>query len=484
MSGIAGICRWGESSPPNNMEKIIDRMGHRGPWNFSHSNEGKLSISLVQFGGRSSFPRIAFSGKLFNATALKGMLKYSEGRSFASDGELVLALYQEFGTDFLSAPEGVYAFALLGEKGDWLLCRDPLGSAPLYFHLSEDQLAFASEIKALRELTKEYQEFPIGSYYSSRTGWNQILPLQPNGQPFTDVQEIQVQIRLLLEQAVDRIMGDGNGMGVYLSGGLDSSIIAALAARKHKKLSTFSVGMGGSDDLLHARRCAEFLGTDHQEYVYDLAEMQAVLPDVIYHLESFDAALVRSAVANYFLARLAGGRIREVLSGEGADELFLGYEYLRDLQPAALERETDSLLSSLHHTALQRGDRMSMAFGISAYTPFLDHALVRLARSIPASIKVREGKPEKWLLRDAFRGVVPEDILYRKKQKFSAGAGSSRLLEQVAAETISDEELKREGVTDTGRPISSKEELMYYRIFRQFYPEPAAEGILGHTAHL
>ena len=116
------------------MEKIIDRMGHRGPWNFSHSNEGKLSISLVQFGGRSGFPRIAFSGKLFNATALKGMLKYSEGRSFASDGELVLALYQEFGTEFLSALEGVYAFALFGEKGDWLLCREPHGRAPLYFH--------------------------------------------------------------------------------------------------------------------------------------------------------------------------------------------------------------------------------------------------------------------------------------------------------------------------------------------------------------
>lgn len=427
---------------------------------------------------------IAFSGKLFNTPALRELLKETNIRDFREDGDLICALYQELGAGFLPHLDGVYAFALYDEKYKWLICRDPLGNEPLYISESEGQISLASEIKGIRELSAEYREFPIGSYYSSLEGWKKIP--QPSVQPtlITEEREIQMELQRLLGNAVDQMMGDGNSVGVYLSGGLDSSIIAALATKKRKGLQTFSVGMEGSDDLIHARICAEYLGTDHQEYRYDLKEMLTVLPKVIYHLESYDAALVRSAVANYFLARLAGGRIQEVLSGEGADELFLGYEYLIDLSPSEVERESDALLQSLHHTALQRGDRMSQAFGIRPYTPFLDREVVRFARSIPASIKRKAEKQEKWILREAFQGLLPESILYRTKKKFSAGAGSSQLLAQVAEDSISEEAWKRERVTETGRPITSKEELLYYRLFKEYFPERSAELILGHTEYI
>lgn len=427
---------------------------------------------------------IAFSGKLFNAPALRELLKETKIQDFRDDGELIFALYQELGAGLLSHLDGVYAFALYDEKHGWLICRDPLGNEPLYISESKGQISLASEIKGIRELSAEYREFPIGSYYSSLEGWKEIP--QSRVQPIflTGEREIQTELQRLLAHAVDRMMGDENSVGVYLSGGLDSSIIAALATKQRKGLQTFSVGMDGSDDLIHARICAEYLGTDHQEYRYDLEEMLAVLPKVIYHLESYDAALVRSAVANYFLARLAGGQIQEVLSGEGADELFLGYEYLMDLSPSEVERESESLLQSLHHTALQRGDRMSQAFGIRPYTPFLDREVVRFARSIPAAIKLKAGKQEKWILREAFQGFLPESILYRTKKKFSAGAGSSQVLAQFAEDSISEEVWNRERITETGRPIASKEELLYYRLFKEYYPERSAELILGHTEHI
>jgi asparagine synthase (glutamine-hydrolysing) len=223
-------------------------------------------------------------------------------------------------------------------------------------------------------------------------------------------------------------------VGVSLSGGLDSSIVTLLAREGVEDLHSFGVGVAGSEDLAAARQVASFLGTHHHEFVYTEHDIEAVLPDVLYYLESFDPALVRSAIPNYFLARLAVEHVKVMLTGEGADELYAGYAYLNDFtDPAALQEELVGITAALHNTNLQRTDRMSMAHGLEARVPFLDVQSVALALRMPPTWKVHTSeRPPKALLRQAFAAHLPAEIINRPKQKFSQGAGSADLLAQRA----------------------------------------------------
>jgi len=263
-------------------------------------------------------------------------------------------------------------------------------------------------------------------------------------------------------------------LGVFLSGGLDSSIIAALVAAELPQVHSFSVGMAGSRDLEYAREVARHLGTIHHEELYTTQDMLDVLPEVIYYLESFDPALVRSAVANYFLARLARRYVIVVLSGEGADELFSGYSYLKPFGASpALERELVDITAELHNRNLQRLDRMTMAHGLEGRVPFLDRRFVEFSFSVPIEHKLYGGETvEKWALRKAFEDMLPSAVVWRAKEKFAEGAGSARIFERLANAEISDEQFRREtGDTfeETGHLIYSKEELYYYRIFRRYF---------------
>jgi asparagine synthase (glutamine-hydrolysing) len=259
-------------------------------------------------------------------------------------------------------------------------------------------------------------------------------------------------------------------LGVYLSGGLDSTIVAAIVVQEKPDVHSFAVGVEGSADLMHARQAAEALGTTHHEAIYTLEDMVAALPEVIYHLESYDPLLVRSAIPNYFLARLTRQYVTVVLTGEGADELYAGYHYLKAYQHDD-EQLTDTLVNlttTLYNCNLQRCDRMTMAHSIEGRVPFLDREFIDLSFSVPNTMKISKDGVEKWALRKAFEDILPDNVAWRVKEQFSKGAGSSEMLAQLAEQQITDAEFinERNHVrARTGVILQSKEMLMYHREF-------------------
>lgn len=441
---------------------------------------------------------IAYNGEVYNHMELRRRYLAGVPMDTRSDTETVLRLYMKLGPECVKRLNGMFAFAILGPKG-LFLARDPLGIKPLYISRRNGRLYFASEIKALAQVVDEVKEFPPGHWYHSdgrmrryyQVGdWREertLLP--PEGPQAIDEDRALRLIALCLRQAVQaRLMTDAP-LGVSLSGGLDSSLIAALVKENMARVDTFAVGVEGSTDLLFARKVASLLGTRHHEWVYTREEMLAALPEIIFYLETFDPALVRSAIPNYFLAKLASDYVKVFLTGEGADELYAGYEYLAGFDnPDKLQEELVQITAALHNTNLQRSDRISMAQGLEARVPFLDTRSVALAFSLPASWKVhRRGRPPKWLLRRAFAGMLPEEVLHRPKQKFSQGAGSSNLLAVLAEETISDKDFKAERnrlLREWNYRLPNKEALFYYRELSQHYPDAFIFPNMGHSRSL
>jgi len=292
-------------------------------------------------------------------------------------------------------------------------------------------------------------------------------------------EEMAKELRRRLETSVEKRIG-GTATGSWLSGGLDSSAMAALARKHMDELHTFAAGVPGAPDLEYAREAAEFIGSNHHEAVVTLGDMLVALPEVIYHLESFDALLVRSSITNYLVAKLASDYVEEVFSGEGGDELFAGYEYIKSLDPAMLADELIDITKRLHNTALQRVDRSASAHGMVAHVGILDPDVVDYAHKIPAEYKLRNGV-EKWIFRRAMDGELPERVLNRPKAKFWEGAGVGELLAQYADEHITDEEFAHERPLPNGWELNSKEELMYYRIFREHFGELEDLSWMGRT---
>jgi asparagine synthase (glutamine-hydrolysing) len=269
---------------------------------------------------------------------------------------------------------------------------------------------------------------------------------------------------------------------------LDSSIVTALAREETQQLHSFAVGVDGSSDLSAARQISKYLDTIHHEYVYTTQDMVEALPDVLYYLESFDPALVRSAIPNYFLAKLACEHVKVILTGEGADELYAGYDYLARYEtPDELQDEMLSITKALHNTNLQRADRMSMAFGLEARVPFLDIESIALAMGIPAEWKLHNERIPKALLRRSFAGDLPLEIVNRPKEKFSKGAGSSDLITQQAVEDISDRDFQSEWKRlkeDWDYNLQNKEALYYYRILNEFYDDETILPTMGKSRSL
>ncbi len=370
--------------------------------------------------------------------------------------------------DALAQTRRPFALAVTTTAGPFL-ARDWLGVCPLYYgRTSQGALCFASEVKALLAATRDVHEFPPGSWLAGEGMPRPFARLKPGPLLRRDAEEIVFELRLRLERAVCRRIRAGV-MGAWLSGGLDSSAIVALARPHLEQLHTFAAGLAGAPDLAYARQVARALGTVHHEVIVTLDDMLATLPDVIYHLESFDALLVRSSITNYLVGRRAAEHVASAFSGEGADELFAGYRYLQELAQADLHGELVDITRRLHNTALQRVDRSGAAHGLVVYVPFLDAEVVDYALRIPAGLKLhRQSRaPEKWILRRALAGALPEQVLWRHKAKFWQGSGVQDLLAQHAEEVVSDADLQRERRLANGWVLSSKEELLYYRIFRE-----------------
>jgi len=369
-------------------------------------------------------------------------------------------------------------FAMASSDG-FLLKRDPVGASPLYYgHTSDGSLCFASEVKALLEATSDVNELPPGHILDG----TQLHPYEwITYKPLLQFlpEEVARELCRRLETAVQKHTGGGEA-GVWLSGGLDSSLLAALARPHVQRLHTFSGGFPGAPDLKHARLVARQLQSQHHETIVRLKDCLAILPEVIYHLESFDALLVRSSLINYLVARLASQFVPAVFSGEGADELFAGYEYLKNLPLGSLSTELIEITNQLHNTALQRVDRCASAHGLIVYVSFLDPDVLDYALRIPARFKIMEGE-EKWILRQAGAGKIPDSILNRPKAKFWDGAGVGELLAQNAEIRISTADFEREKLLPNGWTLNSKEELMYYRIFREQFGDLKDLSWMGRT---
>ena len=475
---------------------MIRKLQHRGPDGTGMfyvedacMMHGRLAIIDVDGGSQPIFNEdgsicIVFNGEIYNHRSIRNKLAGKHHFTTNTDTEVILHLYEEVGEECVKHLDGMFAFAVYDSAKGLMLARDPLGIKPLYTGEYDGDIYFASEIKALHGIIPHFSEFPAGHYCSTASGMHRYFSIEYGIQQVDTAEKAVNGVRYYLKESVKKRLMSDVPLGVFLSGGLDSSIIAALARKKIPYLKTFSVGMAESADREYAKLCADYLGTDHYELVYTPDDMLSALSEVIYHLESYDAALVRSAVPNYFLCKLASQHVKVVLSGEGADELFSGYHYLKDLDEEALGQELVDITESLHNTNLQRCDRMSMAHGIEARVPFLDVDMLRLAFCIPLDLKLGANGIEKWVLREAFKNDLPQEVVYRRKSKFSEGCGSSNVLDRIAEETISDGAFERERILPYGRTIPSKEELMYYRIFSKFYPAESALETVGFSRSL
>lgn len=391
---------------------------------------------------------------------------------------------------------GVFALVISGADGRMLAARDWLGVKPLYWARRGDEVRFASEVRAFDpEWLEAVEFFPPGHVWSSDAGLRRFAPdireqspvLTGTRDSSTFLPSLLGDIRERLVESVHREMKEDTSVVSFLSGGLDSSLIAAIAGKwmseRGERLRTYAVGMDSSPDLEAAREVAEYLDTDHCEVTYTEDEALKAVPDVVEVLENFDPTLVRSSVANYLLAERVSCDADIALSGEGADELFAGYSYLRQIESdEGLDRELREMIAGMHQGGLQRVDRTTMAHGLQARMPFLSEEMVELGMAIPASLKrADETHPEKQLLREAFRGWLPDDILWRKKAQFGDGSGAVDALsrEISSSVTVADLEAGKDVVTPA---LRSREEMAYYRMFTHALPGARAEAIVGRFA--
>jgi asparagine synthase (glutamine-hydrolysing) len=426
---------------------------------------------------------IAFNGEIYNHLEFRQKLQSRHVFKTRSDTEVLLHLYEEEGEDMFGRLDGMFAIALAGKKG-LFLARDPVGIKPLYFGTKGETFMAASELKAFPAMDA-LRMLPAGhAVMPGREPWRYSHPFPPD--PFLhtpNIEDAMLEVRRRLDAAVAKRLMSDVPVGVYLSGGLDSSIVAGLMRPHTVKLHSFTAGMEGAEDLLAARRVADYLGTEHHELIYTPEDAVKSLPEVIRHLESFDAPLVRSAVPMYFVSRLASQYVKVVLSGEGTDEMFAGYEYLSRIAGRnRLRQELSDIVVRLQDTNLQRADRMSMAHGLEARVPFLDLALLRYVARLPIEwFEPRAGRPEKWFLREACNGLLPSETLLRKKMKFSEGAGSSDVVKELVRHQVSPREFDRQKKVAKGVTLRSPEELHYYRIWREVMAAHISPSCVGRT---
>ncbi len=501
MCGIAGCFG---ARDINTVDRMLDAMIHRGPDDrgvhlhgdsvFGHTRLSIVDVSgghqpILANGGNTG---IICNGEIYNFRQLRDKLVHKYHFKTFSDSESALHLYQEKGSECVKELDGMFAFAIF-DRDTFMLARDPIGIKPLYYGYVDNRLYFASELGAMSLAGVDLvYEFPAGHYYTPKEGFVEYYTvLEAQEHPITDVKEASYLIRKTFIHAVKkRLLSDKEiHVGSFCSGGLDSSLVAAIAAEEIPHLHTFAVGMRDekgepSDDIKAGRIVAEHIGSTHHELIFTEDEYYEALPKVIHKLESYDPSLVRCAVPCYFTCKLASDHVTVVLTGEGADEIFAGYHYMKRLPMDQVNQEIRRNLSSLHNINLQRADRIGMYFSLELRVPFLDVAMIHLAMRIPPDLKIRDHKGdriEKWILRKAFEssGCIPDEILWRYKVQYTQGAGCESLGERLAEREISDGEYRRIKEENPKAIINSREAAYYYKIFRQFHPQDSILESVG-----
>jgi asparagine synthase (glutamine-hydrolysing) len=488
---------------------------HRGPdWSGVYASQNavlaheRLSIVDVNTGAQPILSEtgrqaLAVNGEIYNHQKIRERFEGQYGFRTQSDCEVILPLYLEHGANFLEELSGMYAFCLYDEDNDfWMIARDPIGIIPLYYgHDGHGQLFVASEMKALMDVCNQVHEFPPGHSWCS----GQDQPRQWYFRDWSDFEHVEnavtdkAALREALEQAVVSHLMTDVPYGVLLSGGLDSSITAALAAlhasrrvEDHEEspawwpqLHSFAIGLEGSPDLLAAQKAADHIGTVHHGFVFTIQEGLDALEEVIYHLETYDVTTIRAATPMFLLARkIRAMGIKMVLSGEGADEIFGGYLYFHKAPSArAFHEETVRKLSRLHSYDCLRANKAMSAWGVEARVPFLDKEFLDAAMGInPADKMITGHKIEKQILREAFSDLLPESIAWRQKEQFSDGVGYGWIdaVKDFADEHVSDAEMARaEGRFPFNTPVS-KEAYWFRTVFEQHFPlASAAQTVPG-----
>jgi len=501
MCGIAGCLGRRDEQTINRM---LDAMTHRGPNDRGihiHGDHvfGHTRLSIVDVAGghqpiltKGGAAGIICNGEIYNFRKLREQLSPKYHFTTHSDSEVALHLYREKGPDAVRELDGMFAFAIFDEDR-FLLARDPIGIKPLYYGYVDDTFYFASELGAMSLAGVEVvHEFPAGHYYTPETGLVEYyrVPEVPE-QLIAEPDEAADLIRGALIAAVKkRLLADREiHVGSFCSGGLDSSLIAAIAAEDIPHLHTFAVGMQNdagdiSDDLKAGRLAARHINSTHHELIFTEQDYYEALPQVIKKLESYDPSLVRCAVPCYFTCKLAAEHVTVVLTGEGADEGFAGYHYMKHLPPDQLNQECRRNFSTLHNINLQRADRIGMLFSLELRVPFLDVAMIDLAMKVAPELKVKRENGaliEKWILRRAFAdtGYLPEDILWRYKVQYTQGAGCEDLGEKLANQEMSDAEYVRIRQENPEAQLNSKEAAYYFKIFQRYHPQRSILNSIG-----
>ncbi|MEO6133334.1 MAG: asparagine synthase B [Saprospiraceae bacterium] len=482
---------------------------HRGPdWSGINDQEHailaheRLSIVDINTGAQpllnvEQTHILAVNGEIYNHKELEQHLTVPFQFQTKSDCEIILAKYLEKGVDFLDELQGMFAFVLYDKvKNEWLIGRDHMGIIPLYTgHDESGNLYVASELKALVPYCKSIKEFPPGHYWSS----NDAEPVKYYDRDwiqYDSVKENQsdiVHLRHALEMSVRSHLMTDVPYGVLLSGGLDSSIIAAVAKHFVKKriedddlseawwpqLHSFAIGLKDSTDLIAAKKVADYIGTIHHEMIFTIQEGVDALSDVIYHLETFDVTTVRASTPMYLMARrIKAMGIKMVLSGEGSDEIFGGYLYFHKAPDAKeFHEETVRKLNNLHLYDCLRANKSMAAWGVEARVPFLDKAFMDVAMRLnPKDKMAGNGKIEKHILRKAFEDYLPAEIAWRQKEQFSDGVGYSWIdsLKELANQKISDQQMANAKFRFPVNTPVTKEAYHYRDLFESHFPYASA----------
>lgn len=511
MCGIAAIFNIKSQSPEWRKKALAmaKKIRHRGPdWSGIYCGSSailaheRLSIVDPQSGGQPLYSPdrkqvLAVNGEIYNHREIRqryaGQYEFQTG----SDCEVILALYRDKGIDFLEELNGIFAFALYDEERDeFLIARDPIGVIPLYIGYDSDGTLYcASELKALEGFCERYEPFLPGHYYSSREGkmvrwykreWTRYDAVKDNPASIFELREA-------LEEAVRRQLMSDVPYGVLLSGGLDSSVISAIAKRFAARrvetdgqkeawwpqLHSFAIGLRGAPDLAKAREVADYIGTVHHEINYTIQEGLDAVRDVIYYIETYDVTTVRASTPMYLLARVIKSMgIKMVLSGEGADEVFGGYLYFHKAPDArAFHEETVRKLSKLYLYDCLRANKALSAWGVEGRVPFLDKEFLDVAMRLNPQAKMCPGKTiEKRIVREAFADMLPDTVAWRQKEQFSDGVGYSWIdtLKTVTAQAVSDEQMQHAAERFPINPPQNKEEYYYRSIFEEYFPSESA----------
>jgi len=481
MAGIVGIL--GQDSQQERAERLLQSITHRGSDKAVSSQVGQValavgapSLSAARGSGlaRDGDVAIAFDGEIYNERA-----------GGVPDADVALDLYRRHGRIFAGRLQGVFACAVC-DGDELLLTRDSVGVRPMYWGTTpQGDIAFASEAKALVGVSDNVQELPPATTWSSRSGLAGYVPQYPPTTVPSSLEEATARLRMTLAAAVSRRLEDGAVGACLLSGGLDSSIIAVTAYELGARVPLVTVGLDGAPDLDNARMVAKHLGAEHHVELYTPEQIEEAVPQAVWALESFDEDCVSSAISNLFASAAARRVTNCILSGEGSDELFGGYHLLKDLPTEAERlRMMGRLIEVAYNTAVQRLDRAMFGNGITYRTPFIDTEVIALALQLPVSWKIHGnggGEPvEKFILREAFKDLLPEAIYRRRKLRFSAGTGTDGLMDRIAEGHVSRQEFEQaDNPTPQGYVLNSPKELWYYRLFKQRFPAPCFERLVG-----